>query len=143
MYLFPSFKTGYSHNQTVGRLPFTAAVIAVVTAVLYLLEFVVRQTSQVLESHERLKWLVLLVETLAHAFTGAVFWLVASLELPEPKSYRLMIVSTCLASLGAIVVDIDHFIAAGSLSIKVSTVCIIIKSIITRLTDYISFDIRT
>ncbi|VDL31122.1 unnamed protein product [Hymenolepis diminuta] len=110
--------TGYSHNQTVGRLPFTAAVIAVVTAVLYLVEFVVRQTSQVLESHERLKWLVLLVETLAHAFTGAVFWLVASLELPEPKSYRLMIFSTCLASLGAIVVDIDHFIAAGSLSIK-------------------------
>nr|CDS34101.1 hypothetical protein HmN_000562940 [Hymenolepis microstoma] len=112
------FKIFYPHIQTVGRLPFTAAVIAAVTAVLYLLEFFVKQTSQVLESHERLKWMVLLIETLAHAFTGASFWLVASLELPEPKSYRLMIISTFLASLAAIVVDIDHFIAAGSFSVK-------------------------
>ncbi|VDO10660.1 unnamed protein product [Rodentolepis nana] len=90
----------------------------VVTAVLYLLEFFVKLTSQVLESHEHLKWMVLLIETVAHAFTGASFWLVASLEVPEPKSYRLMIISTCLASLAAITVDIDHFIAAGSFSIK-------------------------
>ncbi|KAM7540700.1 hypothetical protein Aperf_G00000032835 [Anoplocephala perfoliata] len=111
-------KTIYPHNQTVGRLPFTAATVTVVTAVLYLLEFVVKQTSQILEAHERWKWLILIIETLAHAFTGAVFWLVASIEPPEPKSLRLLIASTCLASLAAVIVDIDHFIAAGSLSIK-------------------------
>lgn len=115
-------KTLYFHNRTGGRLLLTAATVAVVTAGLYLLEFVVKQTSQLLEAYERWKWLILLIETLAHAFTGAVFWLVASIELPEPKSLRLMIASTCLASLAAVAVDIDHFIAAGSLSIKVRSV---------------------
>lgn len=114
------FESPISHNAPTGRLPFIAAAVTIVTAVLYLLEFCVKQASQALEPHEHLRGLILLIETVAHAFTGAIFWLVASLEMPEPKSLRLMLYSICLACLAAIVVDIDHFIAAGSLSIKVS-----------------------
>ncbi|CDS41119.1 hypothetical transcript [Echinococcus multilocularis] len=82
------------------------------------MELMLKQLSQLLDRHKRLEGLNLFLETLAHAFTGAVFWIISSIELPEPKSLRFMIESTFLSALIAIVVDIDHFIATGSLSIK-------------------------
>lgn len=103
-----------------GRYAIISVSVAVVTGVLYTMEFLLKQVLQLLARHERLKWLNLLLETLAHAFTGAVFWIVSSIGLPESKSLRFMIESAIFSALIAVIVDIDHFIAAGSLSIRVS-----------------------
>ncbi|KAL5112013.1 GPN-loop GTPase 3 [Taenia crassiceps] len=49
---------------------------------------------------------------------GSVFWIISSMVLPESKSHHLMIESALFSALIAVIVDIDHFIAAGSFSLK-------------------------
>lgn len=102
-----------------------AAGVALATAFLYVMEWGVKMSTQHLENHNHARGLILLIETLAHATTGVVFWLVCTtLHTLDLKSLPQVIETMCYAAFAAIIVDIDHFIAAGSLSVKVGP-CVI------------------
>ncbi|BHF58973.1 GPN-loop GTPase 3 [Sparganum proliferum] len=60
--------------------------------------------------------LTLCIETIAHATTGAVFWLIC-VPFSSPPRLLYILESTLAACVLAVSVDVDHFIAAGSLSI--------------------------
>ena len=103
-----------------SKFVFEAAGVIVASTMLYVMEFLLKRASELLERYEHLKELNLLLETVAHGSTGAVFWVVVSTELADSESLRLSVGLSCFAAVIAVAVDIDHFIAAGSLFIKVS-----------------------
>ncbi|VDM17006.1 unnamed protein product [Hydatigera taeniaeformis] len=105
------------------RYAIVLVTVASVTVILYIMESLLKQVSQSLDRHERLKSLSLLLETFAHAFTGSVFWIAFLVELLEPRSLRFVAESAFFSALVAVSMDIDHFIAAGSISINVSVNC--------------------
>ncbi|VDN10498.1 unnamed protein product, partial [Dibothriocephalus latus] len=85
---------------------------------LYLLELAVKTCQSVLMIHNTrvTRALMLGIETIAHATTGAVFWLICVPYSPPPR--LLYILESILAAcVFAVSVDLDHFIAAGSFSI--------------------------
>ena len=109
-----------------GKFVNVAAGIAVSCIILLVLELLLKWSSHVLTRHEHLMELNLLLETLAHATTGVVFWMATSFELQDSKSIKFMMESTCFVLVVAVVIDIDHFIAAGSFSIEVGLVYFIL-----------------
>lgn len=94
--------------------------VLLTTACLVAMEWCLKMVSRRLEQHEHLRPLILLLETIGHATTGVLFWLVCTSVMPEPKSPLQLAETSCYAAALAVIVDIDHFIAAGSLYIKVS-----------------------
>ncbi|KAH8870050.1 rRNA methyltransferase 2, mitochondrial [Schistosoma japonicum] len=95
-------------------------VILIFLPSLWLLEILCRSVNSGSHVH-------LFLETLAHGLTGSMFWIFCltsingKLDLSTGYRKNVMILESCFwAAFGAVLPDIDHFIAARSISIELA-----------------------